>query len=120
LRRSASVLLSIAKNTASLAVLHVEARDFAGARAWAAQVPQDAASFTVDGFWPQRSAWAAAYVYRACGENTLAEAWLRRGRALFEAQLAHLDAPQRETFSALPWHRNMLAAGAGQWPEGFW
>jgi hypothetical protein len=120
LRRSASVRLSIAKDTALLAVLHAEMHDIDGALSWVAQVPEDEASFKTDGLWPQRSAWAAAYAYHACGEEALAAAWLRRGRAIFEEHLAHLDQEQCQTFEALPWHRNMLAACAGPWPESFW
>jgi hypothetical protein len=120
LRRSASVPLSIAKDAALLAVLHVETHDLDGARAWLAQVPEDGASFETDGLWPQRSAWGAAFAYRASGEAAVAEDWLRRGRSIFEEHLTHLDEEQRETFAALPWHRNMLAACTGDWPESFW
>ena len=120
LRRSANVRLSIAKDTALLAVLHAEMHDLDAARIWAAQVPEDDASFAADGPWPQRSAWAAAYAYHACGEEALAAGWLERGRVIFEEHLAHLDEEQRETFAALAWHRNMLEACAGRWPEKFW
>ena len=120
LRRSASVRLSIAKDTALLAVLHAEMHDLDRARFWAGQVPEDQASFKTDGLWPQRSAWAAAYAYHACGEEALAAAWLGRGRAIFEEHLAQLDEEQRETFGALAWHRNMLAACTAHWPAHFW
>jgi DNA-binding SARP family transcriptional activator len=120
LRRSASVRLSIAKDTALLAVLHAEMHDLDRARFWAGQVPEDQASFKTDGLWPQRSAWAAAYAYHACGEEALAAAWLGRGRAIFEEHVAQLDEEQRETFGALAWHRNMLAACAAHWPAHFW
>lgn len=120
LRRAASVPLSIAKDTALLAVLRAELSDLDGARFWAAQVPEGEASFKTDGLWPQRSAWGAAYAYHACGETALAERWLQRGRAIYEEHLTHLDEEQRETFASLPWHRNMLAASAGRWPDSFW
>jgi tetratricopeptide (TPR) repeat protein len=120
LRRAANVPLSIAKDAALLAVLHVETGDLNGARSWLAQVPEDEASFKADGLWPQRSAWAAAFAHHACGESALAEGWLQRGRAIFDEHVASLDDEQRATFAALPWHRNMLAACAGHWPESFW
>jgi hypothetical protein len=98
----------------------VETGDLDGARFWLAQVPEDEASFKTDGLWPQRSAWGAAFAYHTCGESALAEGWLQRGRAIFDEHLTSLDAEQRATFAALPWHRNMLAACAGHWPATFW
>ncbi len=120
LRRSAKVLVSIAKDTSSLAALHVEAGDLDGARRWAAQLSWDEATFAADGPWPQRSAWATAYTYRTCGDEGLAALWLERALAMFKAHVDHLDEDQAQTFSALPWHQAMLAAQAGRWPTHFW
>jgi DNA-binding SARP family transcriptional activator len=120
LRRSANVPGSIAKDVASLAALHVEVGDLDGARSWIAQLARDETAFAADRPWPQRSAWTAAYAYRACGDDALATFWLGRALELFQAQLKHLDDEQSQTFSALPWHQAMLAANAGDWSSRFW
>jgi DNA-binding SARP family transcriptional activator len=112
--------LSMAKDAAFLAALNAESGALDAAREWLTRIPNASDAPRGHDYWPQRTAWAAAFAAHVCGDGEAATAWLTTALRAYETYRQHLDAEQRETFAALSWHRNMLAARDGVWSERAW
>jgi hypothetical protein len=67
--------------------------------------------------WPHACLWAAAQVFRACGDVDAAAVALAQARSLVEGQYAGMtDALSRAAFAALPAVREIeVAASAMGW-----
>ncbi len=120
IRQTTSAAIAGAHHGALIAAFFAQMGECETALAWAKQVPKDEPERSVGLMWPQRSAWCAAFAYRVCNAHAAAGEWLDRAMALYEAHLPHLNDEQRGVFAALPWHRAMLAAKAGDWPSTAW
>ena len=67
--------------------------------------------------WPQICYWAAAQVYRACGDATAARSALERAVTVLTAELERIDEADRARYLAIGWHRDMFAAlERDEWP----
>jgi hypothetical protein len=67
--------------------------------------------------WPEYCYWAAAQVFRLDGNMPEASRALDRARAVVQAAAEGLDDDDRESFSAISWHRDIAAAQRGIWPD---
>ena len=69
--------------------------------------------------WPHVCYWAAAQIFRACGEPGRAGSFLARAYTMMTAQGGNAPAPElRASFFAIRWHVEIAAAyGGGEWPE---
>jgi DNA-binding SARP family transcriptional activator len=119
LRRMTNVAVGATKDAALLAALYAQTGDLAAARALLIKFTGCENAGEGD-LWPQRTAWAAAYAHRQCGNADASERWLRTSLRLYEAYVGFLEGERRAGFAALPWHTAAKAAEAGAWPDAPW
>jgi DNA-binding SARP family transcriptional activator/tetratricopeptide (TPR) repeat protein len=120
IRQTTSPIVAAAHHGALLAAFHAQAGNCDAALKYAAQVPKSEPERSVGLFWPQRSAWCAAFAYHLCNDAAAATEWLDRAIRFYEAHLPHLNEDQLSVFAELPWHRAMSAARNGTWPAAVW
>ncbi len=103
---------------ANLALWYAIVGDTAQARDCVARMFEAEAEIGSATPWPQTCYWAAAQVLHACGDAEGAASALEQARRHLDAQLERVDEPQRATYLAIKWHRDILAATArGVWPD---
>jgi DNA-binding SARP family transcriptional activator/tetratricopeptide (TPR) repeat protein len=94
-----------------LALAQLAAADLAGARATAGDIVRRLPDSDENTVWPHACVWAAAQVFRACGEALAAADALARARSLVDEQFSAMTDPvSRAAFAALPTVREIEAA----------
>jgi tetratricopeptide (TPR) repeat protein len=106
------------KTLADLAVWHAARGNLPAARAHVRRLLTNEKAISTSTEWPEYCYWAAAQVFRLAGNLPEASRALERARRMMQAAVDSLDAADRETFAAIPWHRDIAAAAErGVWPD---
>ncbi len=106
------------KTLADLAVWHAAQGNLAAARDCVRRLLDGEKAIPTSTEWPEYCYWAAAQVFRLDGNMPEALRLLERARRTMQATADGLDAADRESFAAVPWHADITAAaGANVWPE---
>jgi DNA-binding SARP family transcriptional activator/tetratricopeptide (TPR) repeat protein len=106
------------KTLADLAVWHAARGNLPAARAHVRSLLTNEKAISTSTEWPEYCYWAAAQVFRLEGNMPEASRALERARRMMQATADGLDAADRQTFAAIPWHRDIAAAAErGVWPD---
>jgi tetratricopeptide (TPR) repeat protein len=105
------------KTRADLAVWHAACANLPAARDHVRHLLANEKGIADTTEWPEYCYWAAAQVFRLDGNIPEASRALDRARAVVQAAAEGLDDDDRESFSAISWHRDIAAAQRGVWPD---
>ena len=102
------------KTLADLAVWHAAQGNLAAARDCVRRLLAGEKAILTSTEWPEYCYWAAAQVFRLDGNMPEALRLLERARQTMQATADGLDAADRESFAAVPWHADIAAAAGAK------
>jgi DNA-binding SARP family transcriptional activator/tetratricopeptide (TPR) repeat protein len=106
------------KTLADLAVWHAASGNLLAALDRARRLLADEKNISSSTEWPEYCYWAAAQVFRLAGNTLESSRALERARQMMQAAADGLDAADRDSFAAIPWHVDIATAAAqGVWPD---
>jgi DNA-binding SARP family transcriptional activator len=118
LRSHSESLVWSSTTLANLALWHAALGNLPAARDAVQRLLADDDSIMRTTDWPTHCYWTAAQIFRASGDAGDAARALKRAGSLLQAAAGELEAEDRESFLAIPWHMDLArAVDANVWPD---